>query len=163
MSDKIKRLGELVKIREELRKKGKKVVTTNGSFDIMHAGHVYFLRLAKKQGDVLIVGLNSDKSIHEYKSKDRPIIPEKHRAEMMAAMEMVDYVFLFDETIPNAYLEKLKPDVHANAASYGKDCVEAELVKRNGGRLFLVPDDKNGLSTTEIIKKIIKVYGKKGE
>ncbi len=159
MNPKIKKLSELAKIAEKLKKQGKRIVTTNGSFDLMHVGHVYFLRKAKEQGDVLIVGLNSDSSIKKYKSRDRPIIPQEDRSEMMAAMEMVDYVFVFDETTPNRFLSILRPHVHANEASYGEDCVEADVVRKNGGRLYLVPKIK-GLSTTQIIKRIIKVYSK---
>ncbi len=160
MHPKIKKLDELVKIVKELKRQGKTIVTTNGSFDIMHACHVYFLRKAKEQGDILIVGLNSDSSIKKYKSKDRPIIPQKYRTEMMAAMEMVDYVFIFNETTPNKFISIIKPDVHANAASYGKECVEAEAVKKAGGRLYLVHEIGGNLSTTKIIKRIMRGYSK---
>lgn len=159
MNPKIKKFSELVEIVKKLKKEDKKIVTTNGSFDLVHAGHIAFLYKAKEQGDILIVGLNSDSSIKQYKSKDRPIISQKDRAELMAALEMVDYVFIFDETTPVKFISILKPDVHANAAQYGKECIEANAVKEAGGKLYLVPTLVD-VSTTKIINKIIKVYGK---
>ena len=118
--EKIKSLAEILKIAEKAKKEGKKIVTTNGSFDLFHAGHVELLKKAKSKGDILIVGVNSDKSVREYKKKPgRPIIPEQFRAEAVAAIMYVDYVFLFDDLIPNPWLEKIRPDVHANSAEYG--------------------------------------------
>ena len=137
-------------------RQGKVLVTVNGSFDLFHAGHLYQIQEAKKQGDLLLVALNSDASIAEYKGKDRPIIPLKERMEMMMALEEVDYVTFFEETTPLALLEKIKPEVHANGIEYGENCVEAEVVKKNGGRLYLVPR-LEGLSTSRIIEKIKKL------
>jgi rfaE bifunctional protein nucleotidyltransferase chain/domain len=134
-------------------RKGKTLVTLNGSFDLLHAGHLYQIREAKKQGDILLVALNSDDSIRQYKGKDRPIIPLKERMEMMMALEEVDYVTFFEETDPIALLEKIKPDVHANGAEYGENCIEAAAIKRQGGRLHLV-DRIDGLSTSQIIERI---------
>jgi len=113
------------------------------------------LREAKQQGDILIVMLNSDSSIKQYKSKDRPINNEKNRAEVMAALEMVDYVTIFSETTPIKTLELLKPNVHVNGKEYGENCVEAETVRKNGGRLHLV-DRLGDFSTTNLINKINK-------
>jgi len=132
---------------------GKTVVTTNGSFDIMHAGHVHFLEEAKRQGDTLIVGLNTDRSIRENKGDKRPIIDQDSRARMLCALEMVDYVVMFDEKTPVRLLEIIKPDVHVNGDEYGEDCVEAETVKKNGGRIHVVRKIP-GKSTSEIIEKI---------
>lgn len=137
----------------ELRAAGKTIATLNGSFDLLHAGHLEIISEAAEQADVLIVALNTDRSIKQYKSPLRPIIPLEFRLKMMAALEVVDYVTWFEETDPRAILQKIKPDVHVNGAEYGKNCIEADVVKSNGGRIHivsLVP----GLSTSQIIKKI---------
>jgi len=132
---------------------GKTVVTLNGSFDLMHAGHLYIIYEAKKQGDILIVGLNTDSSIQRYKSPDRPIVPLKYRLELMSALEFVDYVTWFDETDPRELLQIIRPQVHVNGAEYGQNCIEADTVKAIGARLHLV-DRIPGLATSDIIKKI---------
>ena len=152
---KIKTREEISKISEDLKKKGKVIVSCNGSFDLLHIGHVKFLQEAKKQGDVLIVGLNSDSSIKSYKSSDRPIIGEKYRGEMVSAFECVDYVTIYDEKDSLAFVESVKPNVHVNGAEYGMDCIEAHLVKKYGGKIHLVPKFE-GFSTTELISKIKK-------
>jgi D-glycero-beta-D-manno-heptose 1-phosphate adenylyltransferase len=153
--EKIKSLDEIIKIVEEAKKEDKKIVTTNGSFDLFHAGHIDLLEKAKAKGDLLIVGVNSDKSVKAYKKKPgRPIIPDKYRAELLAAIMYVDYVFVFDDLIPNAWLEKIRPDVHANSAEYGTKCVEAEVLDQYGGELFLVPKEDIPLSTSLIEAKI---------
>ena len=144
---------QLINACNEERRKGKKIVTCNGSFDLFHYGHLLFLEHAKKQGDILIVGLNSDSSIKKYKSESRPIIPEKERSQIIAALEIVDYVNIFNETVPMPFIEAVKPDFHANGAEYGEDCIEAETVKKCGGKICLVPRI-GGLSTTELIQKI---------
>ncbi|RLD10156.1 MAG: D-glycero-beta-D-manno-heptose 1-phosphate adenylyltransferase [Chlamydiae bacterium] len=146
---------QLLNVCNAERHKGKKIVTCNGSFDLFHYGHLIFLEYAKKQGDILIVGLNSDSSIKKYKSENRPIIPEKERSQIIAALEIVDYVYIFDETVPMPFIEAVKPDFHANGAEYGEDCIEAETVKKCGGKIYLVPRVA-GLSTTELIQKIKK-------
>lgn len=156
---KIKSREDIKKIAIELHKKGKKIVTTNGSFDLMHYGHVYMLEKAKELGDVLIVGLNSDKSVKEYKSPDRPIIPEKFRAAMLAAIQCVDYVTLFDEIVPMTFVESIKPNVHVNSTEYGWDCVERPTVEKYGGKLVLI-EKIEGLSTSAIMKKIAELDAK---
>jgi rfaE bifunctional protein nucleotidyltransferase chain/domain len=137
----------------ELRMKKLTIATINGSFDLMHAGHLFIIHQASKQADRLIVALNSDSSIQKYKSKDRPIIPLSYRLEMMAALQFVDYVTWFDETDPRELLAKIKPDVHVNGAEYGANCIEAEVVQTHGGRLHLV-DRIPSLATSAIIEKI---------
>ena len=156
---KIKTREEIAAIAAQLRKQGKKLVTTNGSFDLMHYGHVNMLEKAKELGDVLIVGINSDKSVKEYKSADRPIIPERFRAAMVAALECVDYATLFDETVPMTFIEGIKPHVHVNSAEYGWDCVERPTVEVHGGKLVLI-ERVEGLSTSGIINKIIELEEK---
>lgn len=108
---------------------------------------------ASTLADVLIVALNSDSSIRKYKSEKRPIIPLEYRLQMMAALEFVDFVTYFDETDPIKILDVIKPNVHVNGAEYGQNCIEREIVEKNGGRIHIV-DLKPGLSTTNIIEKI---------
>jgi D-glycero-beta-D-manno-heptose 1-phosphate adenylyltransferase len=141
-----------------IRAKGKTIATLNGSFDLMHAGHLHIIFEASKVCDVLIVALNSDASIKQYKSPLRPIIPLEYRLEMMSALGFVDYVTWFEETDPIKLLEKIQPDVHVNGAEYGENCIEADVVRSHGGRIHivhLVP----GLSTTQITKKICDLSG----
>jgi D-glycero-beta-D-manno-heptose 1-phosphate adenylyltransferase len=136
-----------------LRHEGKTIATLNGSFDLLHAGHLHMIYEASLTADVLIVALNSDRSIQTYKSPERPIIPLPYRMEMICALGFVDYVTWFEETNPIALLEIIKPDVHVNGAEYGENCIEAEIVKEHGGRLHIV-ELIPGLSTSQIIKKI---------
>lgn len=138
---------------QDIKLENKTIATLNGSFDLMHAGHLHMIYEASKMADVLIIALNSDSSIKQYKSADRPIIALNDRLQMMAAIEFVDYVTWFDETNPCQVLEILKPDVHVNGQEYGENCIEAETVKANGGRLAIVPLVP-GLSTSKIIEKI---------
>jgi rfaE bifunctional protein nucleotidyltransferase chain/domain len=147
---------QLPEIVATLKRAGRKIATLNGSFDLMHAGHLYIISEAAKVADILIVALNTDKSIQQYKSPDRPIIPLNYRMEMMAALEFVDYVTWFDETDPRKFLEAIKPDIHVNGAEYGQHCIEADTVKANGGALHLV-DRIPGLSTSEVLTKIAQL------
>jgi len=159
---------ELVRIVGELKAQGKRVVTTNGSFDLMHVGHARALQQAKSFGDVLVVGVNSDSSVKKYKSDKRPIIGEQDRAAMLAALSCVDYVTIFQETDPCALLDTIKPHVHTKAGDYSPErkpgeqgyMPEAETVRRNGGEVRITPFVP-GISTTEIIKKVCDVYGQK--
>lgn len=138
---------------EALRTRRLTIATLNGSFDLLHAGHLYIIYQASLQADRLIVALNSDASIQQYKSKDRPIVPLQYRLEMISALEFVDYVTWFDETDPCKILEKIKPDVHVNGKEYGENCIEANVVKACGARLHLV-DRIPTLATTSLIEKI---------
>ncbi len=156
---KIKTKDEIEKIISDLKKKGKVIVTTNGSFDILHSGHVASLDIAKSKGDILVVGLNSDKSIKKYKSKDRPIVPQEHRARMLAGLEAVDFVVIFDETDPRALLEAIKPHFHVKAKT-GYTGIEQETVEKHGGKIVLIEHIGNH-STSNIINKILEVYGSK--
>jgi len=143
---------------KDIKDQSKTIATLNGSFDLMHAGHLEMIYQASLQADVLIVGLNTDRSIQTYKSPLRPIIPLEYRLQMMAALEMVDFVTWFDETDPRQMLKKIQPHVHVNGAEYGENCIEAETVRSCGGRVHivqLVP----GLSTSQVIKKIQSICG----
>lgn len=135
------------------RQQGKTVATLNGSFDLLHAGHLYILFEASKTADILVVALNTDASIQRYKSPTRPIIPLKYRLQAMAAIEFVDYVTWFDEDDPRRLIEMIRPDVHVNGAEYGENCIEAKTVRDVGGHLYLVPKIE-GLSTSAIVEKI---------
>jgi len=136
-----------------LRAKGKRIVTTNGSFDILHSGHLHLLNEARQRGDVLIVGLNSDSSVRSYKGPNRPIVTERHRAEMLLALRMVDYVHIFNESNPIAFLKELNPDVHVNSSEYGEDCIESGTVRRGGGTIHIVSRIP-GLSTSLLIADV---------
>lgn len=150
---KILKPSEIERLCAKWKEENKRIVTVNGSFDLMHAGHLQQLFEASQLGDVVIVALNSDESIQKYKSKDRPIIPLQYRMQMMSALSFVDYVTYFEETDPIKLLEKIQPDIHVNGSEYGEDCIEAKTVKDGGGRVH-VASFVPGLSTTNIIKKI---------
>lgn len=155
MDNKIKTKEEIEKIVKELKQKGKKIVTCNGCFDILHAGHIKFLKEAKQQGDVLIVGLNSDSSVKLNKGPKRPINNEKDRAAILATLKMVDYITIFNEKTPIPLLEIIKPDIHCNGEEYGENCIEKPVVKKYGGKIHIIKL-KQGFSTTDIIKRIKK-------
>lgn len=155
MNPKIKTREEIIKISEQLKKKGKKIVTTNGAFDLLHYGHIKLFEFAKQQGDILIIGLNSDESVKKYKDEKRPIINQKHRAEVLAAIESIDYVTIFDEPECIKFVESVKPNIHVNAATYGYGCIEKGAVEKHGGEIKLF-DIIKGHSTTELIEKILK-------
>lgn len=154
MSSKLKSLDELEAIAALARRAGRIVVFTNGCFDLLHRGHVYVLREAKAAGDLLIVAINSDRSVKSLKGAKRPILPETDRVELIAAMEMVDYVVLFDEPDPYKLIEAIKPDVLAKGGDWNAEkIVGADIVKRTGGRVAVIPY-LQGFSTTEIIERI---------
>ncbi len=138
---------------QALKAEGKTIVTLNGSFDLLHAGHLQIIYEASLQGDILIVALNTDASIRGYKGALRPIIPLKYRLEMMAALAFVDYVTWFDEADPRHILSLIGPHVHVNGAEYGADCIEKEVVMEHGGKIHIV-NLVPGLSTSNILQKI---------
>jgi len=143
-----------------LKAQGKKVVFTNGCFDILHVGHVRYLKKAKSLGDILIIGLNTDRSVRIIKGKNRPIVPEKERAEVLSALEFVDYIVFFNEPDPLHLIEALKPDILAKGADWSKDrIIGREIVENLGGRVVRVPMVA-GASSTGLIEKIKKVYGR---
>jgi len=152
MDSKIKTREEIKGIVENLKEEGKKIVTSNGSFDLIHIGHIKSLQQAKKQGDILIVGLNSDSSIKQYKSPNRPINSQQDRAEMLAALECIDYVTVFDELDPRELLKVIKPHFHVKSKS-GFKGIEKETVEENGGKIILL-EDIPGKSTTNLIEKL---------
>lgn len=140
----------------KLRSEGKTIVTTNGCFDILHAGHVRYLNKAKTFGDVLVVALNSDKSVRALKGEGRPVNNELNRAEVLCGLRSVDYVVLFDENSPLELLKFIKPDVHTKGADYTIETLpEAKAIIEGGGRIEFI-EFVDGLSTTSIINKIQK-------
>lgn len=139
---------------KKLKAENKKIVFTNGCFDILHAGHVRYLKESKKFGDILIVGLNSDVSVKKIKGESRPINPEMDRAEVLAGLEAVSYIVLFDETSPVKLLEEIKPDIYTKGADYTVETLpEAKTVLSYGGKIEFIKF-LEGRSTTKIIDKI---------
>lgn len=139
---------------EELKLQGKKVVFTNGCFDILHVGHLRYLNDAKKQGDVLIVGVNSDESVRRLKGPTRPINNEIDRAEMLSGLKAVDFTLIFDELTPIETLEKIKPSIHVKGGDYTKEQLpETTTVEKNGGEVIIL-SYVEGKSTTNIVNKI---------
>ena len=146
---------ELKNILNDLRNHSKIIVTTNGAFDILHVGHIKSLKYAKDQGDILIVGLNSDNSIKKYKSEDRPIIPEDQRTKILESIIYVDYIIIFNEETPCNLLEIIKPDIHVKGSEYKEKIPEKEIVEKYGGKVIFINRDIEGVSTTKILNKII--------
>ncbi len=139
---------------DALKEQGKKIVFTNGCFDILHPGHAEYLKEAKAQGDVLVVGLNSDASVQRLKGSERPIVNEKDRAYMLDALKAVDYVVLFDEDTPLSLVETLLPDVMTKGGDYKiSDIVGADVVLENGGQVYALCH-VDGASTTSIVDRI---------
>jgi D-beta-D-heptose 7-phosphate kinase/D-beta-D-heptose 1-phosphate adenosyltransferase len=140
----------------EHRARGRRVVFTNGVFDLLHPGHVRYLQDARALGDVLIVGLNSDQSVRRNKGSDRPIIPENERAEVLAALDCVDAVVVFPEETPAEIIRQVLPDVLVKGADWPADqIVGRDTVEERGGRVVLVPVEQ-GHSTTAIVERIRK-------
>ncbi len=144
----------LEKVCDDLRRGSKMIVTTNGCFDIIHAGHVQFLKTCKSFGDVLIVGVNSDKSVSALKGPTRPINPLNYRMAVLDAIKYVDIVTWFDETLPNNFLEKVKPTIHIKGGDYDPEKLpERKVIEKYGGKVKIVPL-LPGISTTNIVEKI---------
>lgn len=153
---KIMKLPTLKKKVRALRKRRRKIVFTNGCFDILHLGHVSYLQEAKKAADVLIVGLNSDRSVRKIKGSGRPIIGERSRAAVLAALACVDYVVLFDEATPIKLIEAVRPDILVKGADWkGKGAVGSDVVRSYGGKVKFIKFVK-GVSSTGIINRIVK-------
>lgn len=149
---------DLKTIAERHQVEGKKVVWTNGCFDILHAGHVLYLAEAARTGDVLVVGLNSDASVSVVKGKNRPVMPENERAIILAGLEAVDYVTIFDANSPLAIIDLLKPDIYAKGGDYTIETIDQEerrLVEGYGGAIALIPG-VDGQSSSSIIERAQK-------
>ncbi len=154
MSGKLKSLEEIKAIVVDARTNGKKVAFTNGCFDLLHRGHVHVLRAARACADLLIVGINSDQSVKQIKGPTRPVLPESDRCELLGAMEMVDFVILFNEPDPHNLISAIRPDVLVKGGDWNTEkIIGADNVEEAGGRVVVVPYIK-GFSTTEIIERI---------
>jgi len=157
--DKIKTFSQIQEIVNSLKAQSKKIVFTNGCFDIVHSGHVDYLKKAKQLGDVLIVGLNSDSSVKSIKGKQRPINNQNDRAVILSAFYFVDYVVIFDQSTPYELINMIKPDILVKGSDwYNKTIVGSDIVIENGGKVVLI-EYLEGKSTTTIIEKILKNYG----
>jgi D-beta-D-heptose 7-phosphate kinase/D-beta-D-heptose 1-phosphate adenosyltransferase len=157
---KIITLEKLVDRLDMVRKSGEKVVFTNGCFDILHVGHVRYLAEAASEGDLLVVGLNSDESVRLIKGANRPIVNQDHRAEVLASMACVDYVVLFDEADPLTLIQSLRPDILVKGADWTEEnIVGADFVKSNGGKIVRISLVADG-STSGIIERILERYGR---
>ncbi len=153
---KIRRRTTLVKEIERLRKKRKRIVFTNGCFDILHAGHIHYLKKAKSLGNILIVGLNNDNSVRKIKGTGRPVVREKDRAYVLAALEMVDFVVMFDEETPESLIKTIKPDILVKGADWKiKDIKGRNFVSSYGGQIKRI-SFKKGYSTSKIISLVKK-------
>ena len=158
IKNKITSLKKLIAIVQKLKKQKKKIVTTNGVFDILHLGHMKYLEKAKKLGDILIVGVNTDSSVKQNKGDKRPINDEKSRIGVLAGLESVDYIFLFGEKDPRKWLERIKPGIHVKAGDYKmRQIIEKGVIEKNGGKIIIAKIEK-GYSTTALINKIIDAY-----
>ena len=158
---KVKNIRALNSIAAGLKARRKRIVFTNGCFDILHVGHIRYLRKAKSLGDILVVGLNTDRSVRLIKGEKRPIVPQEDRAEVLASLEFVDYVVFFDEPDPFTLIGKVKPHILVKGADWTKDkIVGRDLVEKAGGRVVRIPLVP-GASSTGVIEKIIQVYCRK--
>ena len=154
-SSKIKSLDEIIKERIRFRELKKRLVFTNGCFDILHIGHVRYLNHARTLGDALIVAVNSDRSVRLIKGESRPVIPEMERAEVLAALTSVDFVFIFDDVTPQKVIDALVPDVLVKGSDWElSDVVGRDTVENAGGSVLTVPLVE-GSSTSEIIRKVL--------
>lgn len=146
-------LNEILTYRETLRKVKKTIVFTNGCFDIIHFGHIKYLFEAAKLGDTLLVAVNSDSSVRKLKGEKRPIFPQKERTEILASLECVDFVTIFEEETPFNIIKSIVPDVLVKGGDYKiDDIVGKDVVEKNGGKVVTIPYIE-GYSTTEILKK----------
>jgi rfaE bifunctional protein nucleotidyltransferase chain/domain len=151
----------LIEERKRLGRLGRRVVFTNGCFDLIHPGHIRYLQEARRLGDALIVALNSDRSVRELKGETRPILNQNERAEVIAALGCVDYVTIFDESTPRAVIAALAPDVLVKGGDWGLDqIVGRDEVEAAGGKVLSLAFVE-GCSTTDVIERIVERYGGK--
>ena len=156
MNNKIIDRDLLVSVIDGLRQEGKKIVFTNGCFDLLHVGHIRYLQQARREGDLLVLGLNSDRSVRELKGETRPLFPQEERAEMLAALLMVDYIVIFDERTPLNLIKEIRPDILVKGGDWRRaDIVGADEVQAGGGRVVVVQEIP-GRSTSNLIADIIQ-------
>ena len=151
---------EAVLLADRLRAEGKRIVLANGCFDVLHVGHVRYLREARGLGDVLFLGLNDDAAVARLKGPGRPVVPENERAEMLAALRDVDHVVVFGDDTADRLVARLRPDVHAKGTDYTTETVpEAATVRAVGGQVAITGDPKSH-STRDLIAAILAAFGK---
>lgn len=154
MKSKLKSLSAIGGIVSRLRRRGKKIVFTNGCFDIIHVGHVDYLSRARDLGDILVIGLNSDSSVRRLKGRGRPINKEKDRALILSALSFVDYIVIFGDDTPGDLIKKIKPDILVKGGDWKiKEIVGADFVSSYGGRVTTIPFVK-GYSTTSVVERM---------
>ena len=159
ISDKIVPLKELAQRANKLRAAGKKIVATNGCFDLLHVGHVRYLKAARARGDALIVGINGDQSVRELKGAARPVNNENDRAEILAALDCVDLVTIFPEIRATRFLEIATPDVYVKGGDYNQDTLNAEerqVLQKIGAKIDIVPFQR-GYSTSDLLARLNKI------
>jgi len=156
---KILTVAEMRVERDRLHAAGRKLVFTNGCFDILHAGHVTYLAFAREQGDALCVGLNSDASVQRNKGPLRPVVDERNRATLLASLRAVDYVVVFDDEEPKNLIAQILPDVLVKGRDWAHYVSGRDIVEANGGHVVLA-DMVEGISTTNVIAKIVAAYGR---
>jgi D-beta-D-heptose 7-phosphate kinase/D-beta-D-heptose 1-phosphate adenosyltransferase len=160
MKEKIKTRQELHRIIELLKKEGKRIVFTNGCFDLLHIGHIRYLEAAKGLGDILVVGINGDQSVRGLKGPLRPILPVDERAEILSGLGCIDYVTVFDEPDPLELISLFQPHILVKGGDWTREAVVGkEVVERSGGEVVLLPFVK-GSSTSGLIEAILKRYEK---
>jgi D-beta-D-heptose 7-phosphate kinase/D-beta-D-heptose 1-phosphate adenosyltransferase len=161
MKEKIKKREDLRRTVEDLKAKGKRIVFTNGCFDLLHIGHIRYLEKAKSFGNILVVGVNSDRSVRGLKGPNRPILPEDERAEILSGLECVNYITIFDEPTPLELVSSLQPHVLVKGGDWTKEStVGKEVVEKLGGEVVILPFVE-GSSTSNLIETILKRYEKR--
>ena len=161
MKQKIRERKTLLRIIKDLKAKGKRIVFTNGCFDLLHIGHIRYLEEARALGDFLVVGVNSDSSVRKLKGPQRPVLPEEERAEILSGLGCVDYITLFDEIDPLQLITSLHPHILVKGGDWTKEqTVGKEVVERSGGEVVIIPFVK-GASTSNLIKTILGRYEKR--
>jgi len=161
LTGKIKGIASLKREIRKLKEQGKKIVFTNGCFDLLHYGHARYLQEAKNKGDVLVVAVNSDASVRKIKGKPRPIVDEDNRLKLLSALASIDYLILFQETTPLAVIKEVRPDILVKGADWSKEAiVGSDFVNSYGGKVLTLKLVK-GLSTTNLINKIAKAKQKR--
>ena len=161
MREKVKAKEDLRRIVDDLKTKGKRIVFTNGCFDLLHVGHIRYLEEAKALGDILVVGINSDRSVRNIKGPLRPILPEEERAEILSGLGCVDYITIFDEADPLELISSLQPHTLVKGGDWTKETtVGREVVERSGGEVIILPLVQ-GASTSNLIEAILERYEKR--
>ena len=161
MKQKIKERKDLTRIIKNLKARGKRIIFTNGCFDLLHVGHVRYLEEAKALGDVLVIGVNSDSSVRKIKGPGRPILPVEERVEILSGLGCVDYVAVFDELDPLKLITSLQPNVLAKGGDWTKEQIAGgEVVEKSGGEVIIIPLVQ-GVSTSNLIETILKRYEKR--